>query len=165
MSSKDKSYEKGFGFGLTSGIVTTLGMMVGMMVGTGSKAAVIGAILLIAFGDSLSDAFGMHIAEESTTSERGGGHVWRATLSTLFSKILFAVIFMVPVLTMELWPAVILSIVVGAVLISIFSFYFAMKQNARPIHVVFEHLVMMFVVLILTFGIGKIVDMYFGNVA
>jgi vacuolar iron transporter family protein len=163
--SKNKSYEKGFGFGLTSGIVTTLGMMVGMMVGTGSKAAVIGAILLIAFGDSLSDAFAMHIAEESTTTERGGGHVWKATISTLVFKILFAIIFIVPVLSMPLLTAVIVSIVLGAVLISIFSFYFALKQNARPIHVVFEHLLMMVVVLLLTFGIGKIVSFYFGNVA
>jgi len=161
MSKNNKSYEKGFGFGLTSGIVTTLGMMVGMMVGTGSKAAVIGAILLIAFGDSLSDAFAMHIAEESTTTERGGEHVWKATISTLVFKVFFGIIFIIPVLTMPLVPAIVLSIIVGAILISIFSFYFAMKQNERPIHVVFEHLVMMTVVLVLTFGIGKLVDFYF----
>ena len=52
---------KGLGYGLTSGIITTLGMMVGLNAGTHSKVAVLGGIFIIAIGDSLSDALGMHI--------------------------------------------------------------------------------------------------------
>jgi len=54
----------GFSFGLTSGIVTTLGLMVGLHSSTHSKLVVIGGILTIAIADALSDAMGIHIAEE-----------------------------------------------------------------------------------------------------
>lgn len=53
----------GFSFGTTSGVITTLGLMVGLHAGPHSKLAVIGGVLTIA--DALSDAMGIHVAEES----------------------------------------------------------------------------------------------------
>ena len=59
------SIKVGFSFGLTSGIITTLGLMIGLNSSTNSSIVVIGGILTIAIADSLSDAIGIHIAEES----------------------------------------------------------------------------------------------------
>ena len=91
------SFKIGFSFGLTSGIITTLGLMVGLHSGTHSKLAVIGGILTIAIADSLSDAMGIHISEESenkhTTRE-----IWESTIATFASKFVFALSFMIPVL-------------------------------------------------------------------
>ncbi len=59
------SFKVGFSFGLTSGIITTLGLMIGLYSGTNSQLVVIGGILTIAIADSMSDALGIHISEES----------------------------------------------------------------------------------------------------
>lgn len=157
-----KAYLKGLGFGLTSGIITTLGMMVGLNAGTHSRIAVIGGILVIAVGDALSDAMGVHISEESVSDGTKSKDVWRATLSTLFFKFIFASIFVVPVLTLSLEVAILVSIITGLVLISIFSFIFAMKQKVRPIHVVAEHIVITLLVILLTHLVGVFVNHNFG---
>ena len=55
----------GLFFGTTSGVITTCGLLVGLASGTGSLAAVLGGILVIAVADSMSDALGIHLSEES----------------------------------------------------------------------------------------------------
>jgi len=159
-----KAYLKGLGFGLTSGIITTLGMMVGLSAGTNSRLAVIGGILVIAVGDALSDAMGMHISEESTGSSGGEKGVWIATFSTLFFKFIFASIFVFPVLFLSLDTAIILSVIIGLVLISVFSFIFARKQGEKPLHVVSEHVLITLIVVLLTHFVGVFVNNYFGEV-
>ena len=77
------SLKTGLSFGLTSGVITTLGLMVGLHSGTHSKSVVLGGILTIAVADSLSDALGIHVAEES---KNHGSHrdIWEATLATFY---------------------------------------------------------------------------------
>jgi hypothetical protein len=59
-----ESFKTGISFGLTSGIITTLGLIVGLHSGTHSRVVVLGGIMTIAVADSLSDALGIHIAQE-----------------------------------------------------------------------------------------------------
>ncbi|MBT3704397.1 hypothetical protein HOG17_01300 [Candidatus Peregrinibacteria bacterium] len=159
-----KAWMKGFGFGLTSGIITTLGMMVGLNAGTHSKVAVIGGILLIAIGDSLADAMAVHVSEESIRGKNDGlKDVWVATFSTLIFKVIFASIFVIPVLTLPLDTAIFVSIAFGVFLISVFSYLFAVKQKVSAWHVVFEHLAITCLVILLTYLVGTFVNSYFGG--
>ncbi len=150
------SNKKGFSFGLTSGVITTLGLMVGLHSSTHSTLAVIGGILTIAVADAFSDAFGMHVSEESenqhTTKE-----IWEATLSTFFSKFIFALTFAVPVLLLNLNAAMIISIIWGLLLITIFSFYLAKEQQVKSGRVVLEHLIIALVVIIATHYLGDLI--------
>lgn len=157
---------KGLGYGLTSGVITTLGMMVGLNAGTGSKAAVLGGILIIAVGDSMSDALGIHISEESSAlnkEERNHSGAWGAAISTFVFKVIFASIFIVPVLLLPLEIAVWTSVGVGMFLIALFSYLFARKQEASVIHVVGEHIAIAILVVILTHLIGDLVMYVFGS--
>ena len=151
-----KSIKKGFSFGLTSGIITTLGLMVGLYYSTHSKMLVLGGILIIAVADSLSDAFGMHMSEESD-SKNSEKHVWEATISTLISKLVFALTFVVPVLLFNLQTAIIVSVVWGLFLISIFSYYLAKQEKMTAWKVIGEHLLIAVIVIILTQIIGSLV--------
>ena len=148
----------GFSFGLTSGIITTLGLMVGLNSALGasidSKLAVTGGILTIAIADSLSDAMGIHISEESenkhTTKE-----IWESTIATLASKFVFALSFIIPVLLFEkLSTAIIVSIVWGLSLLSVLSFTIAHGQKTKPWKAVAEHLIIATVVIVLTYYVG-----------
>lgn len=151
----------GFSFGLTSGIITTLGLMVGLHAGTRSKLVVLGGILTIAIADALSDALGIHISEESenkhTTRE-----IWEATGSTFFSKFIFALTFIVPVLLFELSTAIVISIIWGFSLLSILSFSIAKEQGTRPWRVVAEHLIVALVVIVVTHYVGHWIASAFG---
>lgn len=70
-SNKTRELELGgMSFGISGGVITTLGMIVGLDQATSSKTAVIAAILTIAIADSLSDALGMHLSEESRLDEK-----------------------------------------------------------------------------------------------
>lgn len=155
---------KGLGYGLTSGVITTLGMMVGLNAGTGSKAAVLGGIMIIAVGDSMSDALGIHISEEASAlneKERDHSGAWGAAVSTFVFKVIFASIFVVPVLLLPLETAVWVSVGFGMFLIALFSYLFAKRQQVKPTHVVFEHLAIAILVVILTHLIGDAVSYFF----
>jgi VIT1/CCC1 family predicted Fe2+/Mn2+ transporter len=146
----------GISFGLTSGIITTLGLIVGLHSGTHSKTVVIGGILIIAIADAFSDAFGIHISEESenihTTKE-----IWESTIYTFLSKFIFALIFVIPVLLFELSIAIIASVILGLFMLGIFSFIIAREQKTKPWKVILEHLIIALVVIVITHYVGDLV--------
>jgi len=150
------SIRKGLGFGLTSGIITTLGLMVGLYSGTHSKLVVLGGILFIAIADSLGDALGIHISEEAGSKNITKKQVWESTSSTFFFKFIFALSFIIPVLLLNLQTAVIVSLIWGFSLLTIFSFYIAKKQDQNPKKAIIGHLIIAAVVVVITNFIGKL---------
>ena len=143
------SIKKGFSFGLTSGIITTLGLIVGLNASTGSKLVVLGGILTIAIADSLSDALGIHISEESE-NKHTKLEIWEATISTFLAKLIFALTFVVPVLLLDLPIAVIASVIWGLLILGIISYYIAKQDNSNPLEVIGEHIIIAVVVIVLT---------------
>lgn len=148
------SIKTGFSFGLTSGIITTLGLIVGLHSGTHSKLVIIGGVLTIAIADAFSDALGIHISEESENSHMAK-EIWQSTLSTFFSKFVVALTFLVPLLFFRLSTAIILSVLWGLSLLSIFSYYVAKGQKIKPGLVIGEHLIIALAVVIITHYVGE----------
>lgn len=149
-----ESIKKGFGFGLTSGVITTLGMMVGLSASTGSRTAVIGGIIAIAIADAFSDAVGIHISEEAE-NHHSTKEVWEATFSTLFSKFLFALTFVVPVLVFQLSAAIFVSVCWGVSLVIIFSWHLAKLQGTKIYTVILEHVAIVGLVILITHYVGR----------
>ena len=147
------SWKTGLSFGLTSGVITTLGLMVGLHAGTHSRAVVLGGILTIAVADALSDAMGIHLAEESKNSGPAN-HVWEATVATFAAKFVIAGTFVVPVLTRPLDQAIVISIVWGLFLLTALSFFVARAQSIAPWKVIGEHILIALCVVAITHVIG-----------
>ncbi|MBW2986072.1 hypothetical protein KY333_01750 [Candidatus Woesearchaeota archaeon] len=147
-------FRKGLGFGLTSGVITTLGLIVGLDASTGSKFVVISGIIAIAIADACSDALGMHISEESTY-RRTAAQIWDATMSTFFFKFAFALTFVIPFLLLEIQTALIICITWGVLLITAYSYHLAKKTKVAPHKVILEHVLIMVLVIILTYFVGK----------
>lgn len=147
-------FRKGIGFGLTSGIITTLGLIIGLTTSTESKIAVIGGILTIAIADAFSDALGMHISEEYG-SKKQTRSVWEAMGSTFAAKFVFALSFLIPVLFLDLWNAMIVSIIWGLFAITSLSYIVAKKENNSPLRVIREHLTITIIVVIVTYFVGE----------
>jgi VIT1/CCC1 family predicted Fe2+/Mn2+ transporter len=155
------SLKVGFSFGLTSGIITTLGLMVGLHSGTHSKLVVIGGVLTIAIADAFSDALGIHVSEESE-NKHSTKEIWEATISTFFSKFVFALTFIMPIFLFELSTAMVVSIIWGLSMLGVFSYGMAKQQKEKPWKVVAEHLIIAFVVIIITHLVGDWIGSAFG---
>ena len=149
-----ESLRTGITFGLTSGTITTLGLMVGLHSGTHSRKVVIGGILTIAVADSFSDALGIHISEEAenvhTTRQ-----IWASTVATFLSKLMFALMFVVPVMYFNLSTAVIINLAWGVSILTILSYLMAKSQGEKPWKVILEHLLIIAVVITLTHIVGE----------
>ena len=155
------SIRKGLGFGLTSSIITTLGLIIGLNAGTHSKSIIIAGILTIAIADAFSDAMGIHISEESGHKNITSKEIWESTLATFFSKFIFALSFIIPFLLFTLNEAIVISLIWGFLLITIFSYYIAKIQDAPPHKAIFEHIFITILVIIATYFTGTWIAIIF----
>jgi len=143
----------GLFFGATSGVITTVGLITGLNAGTHSMAAVLGGIFVIAVADAMSDALGIHLAEEADPNATTA-HIWSATISTFLNKFFFALSFAVPLLLLPLDQAVMASLLWGMFVIIVLSYFLARAQKASPIMIIGEHLGIAVLVVVLSHLIG-----------
>ncbi|NQU99664.1 MAG: hypothetical protein HQ538_02910 [Parcubacteria group bacterium] len=155
-----EAIKTGISFGLTSGIITTLGVMVGLNEGTGLRLAVIGGILTVAIADAFSDAFGIHISEESS-KRNSHKAVWEATFTTFFTKLLIALSFLIPIFLFNLSTAIKINLIWGLFLIVVFNYFLAKTRKEKPLKIISEHVLIAIIVIIITFFVGKFVALNF----
>jgi len=158
---KSDGARTGLFFGATSGVITTIGLIVGLNSGTQSVTAVIGGILVIAVADAMSDALGIHLAEEANP-DTDHVHVWAATIVTFLTKFVFSISFAVPLLLLPLDTAVIASVVWGLFVIVVLSFFLARSQGESPLFIIAEHAGIAVLVVVLSHYIGVWVAATFG---
>jgi VIT1/CCC1 family predicted Fe2+/Mn2+ transporter len=158
---KSDGARTGLFFGATSGVITTIGLIVGLNSGTRSIAAVLGGILVIAVADAMSDALGIHLAEEADPNT-DHAHVWAATIMTFVTKFVFSISFAVPLLLLPLTTAVAVSVVWGLLVIVILSYFLARSQDEPPLYIIGEHLGIAILVIVLSHYIGVWVAATFG---
>lgn len=151
----------GLFFGATSGVITTIGLIVGLNSGTQSITAVLGGILVIAVADAMSDALGIHLAEEADPNT-DHLHVWAATIVTFLTKFVFSISFAIPLLLLPLGPAVIASVVWGLLVIVVLSYFLARSQDESPLGIIAEHVGIAALVLVFSHYIGVWVAATFG---
>lgn len=151
----------GLFFGATSGVITTIGLIVGLNSGTRSITAVLGGILVIAVADALSDALGIHLAEEANPNTTHA-HVWSATIMTFLTKFVFSISFAVPLLLLPLATAVMASVVWGLFVIVVLSYFLARAQGEAPFAIITEHVGIAILVVIFSHYIGVWVARTFG---
>jgi vacuolar iron transporter family protein len=154
-----ESFKTGISFGLTSAVITTLGMIMGLYKTTSSAAIVIAGILTIAIADSFSDALGIHISKEASR-RNGQKAIWEATITTFITKFFIALLFVIPFAFLTLKTAISTSIILGILLIAGFSFKVARSRGENPYRAIGEHLTIGAVVLVLTWFVGKLINVY-----
>jgi VIT1/CCC1 family predicted Fe2+/Mn2+ transporter len=157
---KSDGARTGLFFGATSGVITTIGLITGLYAGTHSVTAVLGGIFVIAVADAMSDALGIHLAEESNP-DATTQHIWSATISTFLNKFIFAISFAVPLLLLPLNQAVIASLLWGMLVIIVLSYFLARAQKVSPVLIVAEHLGIAMLVVVLSHLIGEWVSRTF----
>lgn len=155
------SIKKGLGFGMTSAVITTLSLIVGLHSGTDLKYAVIGAILVIAFADSLADSLGIYMSEKSreggTTKDAGS-----SMIVTFFTKFTFALTFLVPILIFnDLHIAIIIDLIYGFILLVTLSYRMARDKKEKPLKTIAFHVFLAVAVITGSHYIGNWVNSIF----
>lgn len=150
----------GASFGLTSGVITTLGLMIGLHSGTQSTMVVVGGIVTIAVADALSDALGIHIAEESKGTHTPR-EIWLTTVAAFLAKFCMALSFLAPILLFDLGTAIIAGIAWGLLVISWLSYRMARAQGVAPWKVIGEHVGITVLVIVLSHFVGVAVARIF----
>jgi VIT1/CCC1 family predicted Fe2+/Mn2+ transporter len=156
----NKGTRTGIYFGATSGVITTIGLIAGLYAGTDSLVAVLGGILVVAVSDAMSDALGIHLAQEADP-DSSNAHIWAATISTFVTKLLVALTFALPLIFLPLGVAVVVSVSWGLIVIVLLSYYLARTQKVAVVPVVAEHLAIAVAVVILAHFIGVWVQSVF----
>jgi VIT1/CCC1 family predicted Fe2+/Mn2+ transporter len=158
---KGDGVRTGLFFGATSGVITTIGLITGLNAGTKSITAVLGGILVIAVADAMSDALGIHLAEEANPNTTHS-HVWSATIMTFVTKFVFSISFAVPLLLLPLATAVLVCVAWGLLVIVVLSYFLARSQGESPLAIISEHVGIAVLVVILSHYIGVWVGKTFG---
>jgi len=156
-----QAIKTGVSFGLTSGTITTLGLMIGLYSSTNSRLVVLGGIITIAIADALSDALGMHLSEESR-KDTNNKKIWAATVSTFFTKFLYALTFIIPFLFFELATAIKIGVVYGLIVLTLLSDYLAKRKRENRKKAIFEHLGIAILVIVITYFVGEGIALVFG---
>jgi len=149
----EKGTRTGIFFGATSGVITTVGLMVGLQAGTQSVTAVFGGVVVIAVSDSMSDALGIHLAQEADP-ESTRAHIWAATLWAFVSKFVVAISFALPLVLLPLDQAVVVGVVWGLLIVTFMSYFLARMQQTSAWRVVGEHVSIALVVIALSHYVG-----------
>ncbi|MDD5112334.1 MAG: hypothetical protein PHG85_07305 [Candidatus Altiarchaeota archaeon] len=143
-----------FSFGATSAITTSLALIVGLDSASNPRMSIIGALLVLAVADNISDSLGIHVYRESqckAASSDTGIHSISNFLTRLAVTLLFALI----VLLLPLPYAIASSLILGLLLLSILSYLIALYQKTNPWISICHHIGVAIIVLIASHLLGK----------
>jgi vacuolar iron transporter family protein len=149
-----------FSFGITSAIVTSLALMLGLDTLHNAKSSIIGALLIIAIADNISDSLGIHVYKESLTPE-SKADPWIFTITNFLTRLGVVMFFIALVLTLPLNISSVVAVVFGLTLLSVMSYYIGVQQKINPAKSVAEHLVIAIVVIIASHFLGQLIGSWF----
>jgi len=144
-----------FSFGATSAIITNLGIITGLDTLTHPKLSIIGALLVIALADNMSDSFGIHIFQES--EHVGKKEVWLSTLTNFVTRLLVSLTFIVLIIALPIKLAAICSVVWGLSLLAVTTYTIAKQQKINPYPAILVHVSIAILVVIASNFIGAFV--------
>jgi len=154
MADGKNRYETRFSFGATAAIITNLAIIVGLRIGN-VKLTIIGAMLVIAIADNVSDSLGIHVYQESEGLD--AKEVWFSTSTNFLTRVLVSFSFIFLVYFLPINMAVIVSIIWGLLLLSGMSYIIAKGKGINPVLAVLEHLAIAVVVIIASNFIGHFI--------
>lgn len=144
---------------MTSGVITTLGLLIGLYANFASQTLILGGIISIAVADAFSDALGVHVAEESDEN-KNQREIWELTLMTFVAKFIFALTFVLPILFFSLNTVLGVSILWGILVLVVLSYFIAKSNQTSPAGVIFEHLLIAFLVILLNYFLKDLFNLF-----
>ena len=147
-----------FAYGASSAIMTGLAIIVGLSTTTKAVFNIVTALLIIAIADNFSDAFGIHLQEESQKVSPK-----EVTLTTTYNFLARLITTAFLILFMILFPlniALIISVIYGLVILIILSYNIAKVQGVNPYKSAFRHVMIAILIMIASFILRELITRY-----
>ena len=133
-----RSTQTRFSFGATSAIITNLGIITGLDTLAHPKLSIIGALLVIALADNLSDSFGIHIYQESEHLSKK--EVWLSTLSNFFARLFVSSTFILLIILLPIKLAALCSVVWGLLILTVMTYVITRQRKMNPYSAILAHI-------------------------
>ena len=142
-----------FGFGGTAAILTSTGLILGLQAAESSRQAIVGALLIVALADNLSDSLSVHIYQEAERMQSREAFI--ATVANFVTRLLIASTFIVLVLALPGEALPWAAAAWGLVLLAWLTHRIARARGAPVGREIAKHLVIAGVVLAVSRGLGS----------
>jgi vacuolar iron transporter family protein len=149
----------GISFGATSAVITTLGIIIGLGTAVDSRLAMATSVVVLAFCDSLADALGMQLSEQSRQDEKGKPIILES-IFTFIGRFLFSLIFLIPIALLNLKWAEIVSVIIGVFVITVFSVIIAKRKKISVLKEVIENVALTIIVVIVSYFLGHLAHQF-----
>jgi vacuolar iron transporter family protein len=126
-----------YSFGATSAIATSLAFIVSLSGSPEPRTPIIGALLVLAVADNITDSLGIHVFQESDQKSRKV--VNASTLSNFATRLVLVLSFVAIVYVLPIGVAVAASIVWGVAVLTGLSYLISTEQAESPIHAILQH--------------------------
>ena len=133
-------------FGATSAIITNLGIITGLDTLVHPKLSIIGAILVIALADNISDSFSILIFQESGRLSKK--EVWISTLTNFFARLLVSSTFIILIILLPIKHAVVYSVIWGLLILTIMTYTIARRRKVSPYFAILVHTIVAVLVIV-----------------
>jgi len=149
-----------FSFGGTAAIVTSMGLILGLQAAASSRQAIVGALLIVAVADNLSDSLSVHLYQEAERLD--GRDAFISTLANFVTRLVVASTFVFLVIAVPdnvmPWAATLW----GLSLLAWLSHRIARARGAPPGKEIVKHLTIAGVVLAVSHLLGTWLAAAFG---
>jgi VIT1/CCC1 family predicted Fe2+/Mn2+ transporter len=146
---------QGMTLGMMDAIINVVGIIIGLSV-MGNKLAVFVAILVAGIANSLGNAAGFHVSEE-TEGIHTRKEVWLSTIMTFVGTFFATMILLIPLIFLDLMGAVIISVSIGIVMLLLLGFIVSrcsQYDKKKTVKLMVEYLAMGIIVIIIAYYLG-----------
>jgi VIT1/CCC1 family predicted Fe2+/Mn2+ transporter len=143
-------------YGSTAAITTSLALIVGLYNTADARLGVIGALLVIAIADNISDSLSIHMYRESECSQPGeNSKVY--TISNFFARLLVTGVFIAIVAVCPMNVAVPASVLLGVAILSGLSYLIALHQNTSVTGGILHHVGVAVAAMVASYFVGHLI--------
>lgn len=147
-------------FGGTAAIVTSMGLILGLEAAATGRGTLVGALLIVALADNLSDSLSVHVYQESENLD--SREAFRSTLMNFAARLLVALSFVLLVIVAPAGLLVALAIAWGFVLLTALTWHIARARKVPVGREIGKHMAVAAIVLAASRALGMLISGYAG---
>jgi vacuolar iron transporter family protein len=149
-----------YSFGATAAISTSIAIIAGLDAFANAKTGIIGALLIIALADNISDSLGIHVYQESTCTKPGKESAAH-TVTNFLTRLVLTFIFIGIVYFVPIAYAAVVAVIFGLGILSAMSYLIALNQKVNPYKAILQHVGIAVIVLFVSHFAGMLIKALF----
>jgi len=145
-------------YGATAAIVNSTALITGLSMANASKPVLIGALLIAAVADNLTDSLSLHIFQESKKATQN--QAFMGTIFNFLTRLSLSLSFVLFVLFLPFPMLNYVAISWGLFLLCSLTYRVSKDRKVKPFPEIAKHLGIAIIVVAMSIAIGKLINHY-----